>query len=97
MGTIRETVRVKANDDVYQRIIQKQQDAKRESEKKTWDLLKIRNANNLKMNLLLAFGLVCLCVGRGGVHQKPKNQRRGKCTKMNKVFTLNFRSLIILE
>ena len=35
MGTIRETVRVKANDDVYQRIIQKQQDAKRESEKKT--------------------------------------------------------------
>ena len=35
MGTIRETVRIKANDDVYQRIIQKQQDAKRESEKKT--------------------------------------------------------------
>ena len=57
MGTIRETVRVKANDDVYQRIIQKQQDAKRESEKKTWDLLKIRNAHNLKMNLLLAFGV----------------------------------------
>ena len=83
MGTIRETVRVKANDDVYQRIIQKQQDAKRESEKKTWDLLKIRNAHNLKMNLLLAFG-----VWGGGIRQKQistnaggkKSQKRIKCT-----------------
>ena len=79
MGTIRETVRIKANDDVYQRIIQKQQDAKRESEKKTWDLLKIRNAHNLKMNLLLAFGLVCLC--EGGGPSKAKKSTQGKMHK----------------
>jgi hypothetical protein len=35
MGSIREALRVQANDDVYERILQKQRDAILQSEKKT--------------------------------------------------------------
>ena len=35
MGTMRETVRVKANDDVYEKTIQRQLDVQRQNEKKT--------------------------------------------------------------
>ena len=83
MGTIRETVRVKANDDVYQRIIQKQQDAKRESEKKTWDLLKIRNAQFENEPVLCLWS-----VGGGGIRQKQKNKPRRKKIPKPKKCTL---------
>lgn len=47
MGTMRETIRVRANEDVYSRTIQRQQEAKRQNEAKTTKLLENKDKKRL--------------------------------------------------
>jgi len=49
MGAMRETIRVKANDDVFQRTIQRQHEAKKASEKKTTVLLDDKNKKKVSL------------------------------------------------
>lgn len=47
LGTMRETIRVRANEDVYSRTIQRQQDVKRQNEAKTTKLLENKDKKRL--------------------------------------------------